>query len=281
MKKFILPLLVLIFTAALLTTCSKEKTERALYEEMTSGFTYKTYKLASQTTVPPAVATYNSQLPDSISPIGNDYAHLLLGYGWTVSSKPAMAFAEADIAEESSSEEVKFLARSLRSIAMYQQGWDTLAQEESRRANVQAPHASSSNVQTEATIFYLLLGLAEAHEKDFAQSKFYFAGFANQTGIHWPYKIADAADDLHSGRTQQGLIKVKAISQDPAVPESLRNALGEKIALIESEAGDINSKLFWPKLISAVVMEEMKKSNNEQIGKLVRLLESIREKLPA
>jgi hypothetical protein len=145
---------------------------------------------------------------------------------------------------------------------------------------VQVPHASTSDVQTEATVFYLLLGVAEAYEKDFQQSKFYFAGFANQTGIHWPYKLADAADDLHSGRIQQGLSKVKAISQDPAVPESLRAALAERITLIESQAGDVDSKFFWPRLISVVVMEEMKKSNNAQIGKLVGMLEKVREKLP-
>lgn len=247
---------------------------------MTSGFTYKTYKVASQASVSPAVAAYNHELPDSISPMRNEFAHLLLGFGWTVSSKPAMAFAEADIAEESNDEEVRFLARSLRSIAMYQQGWDSLAREESERANVQVPHESTSKIQTEAATFYLILGVAEAYEKDFAQSKFYFAGFANQTGIHWPYKLADAADDLHSGRLQQGLVKVKAISQDPAVPESLQIALAERITLIESQGGDVDSKRFWPRLISVVVMEELKKSNNEQVGKLVNMLERVREKLP-
>jgi hypothetical protein len=280
MKNTILRVTLLIFLTFLLTTCSEKKTERERYEEATSGFTYKTYKAASRVTVPPAVEAYNHELPDSIAPLGSDYAHLLLGFGWTVSSKSGMAFAESDLAEESANEEVKFLARSLRSIAMYQEGWDTLARKESEHANAQVPRASTSNIKNEATVFYLVLGIAKAYDKDFAQSKFYFAGFANQTGIHWPYQIADAADDLHSGRVQEGLSKIKVISQDPAVPESLRVALAEKITLIESKAGDVNSRLFWPKLISAVAMEEMKKSNNAQLGKLVRTLEGIREKLP-
>src|SRR5690242_15084615 len=86
---FLVPLMLFV------VSCSKEKTQREQYEDMTSGFTYKTYKVASQASVPPTVVAYNHELPDSISPMRNEYAHLLLGFCWTVSSKPAMAFAES------------------------------------------------------------------------------------------------------------------------------------------------------------------------------------------
>ena len=276
------PAVISMFAGAfiLLNSCSKEKTQRELYNEAVSSFTYKTYKVASKTAMPPAVMAYNHELPDSVTPLENEYAHLFLGFGWTTSSKTTMAFAEADIADESEHAEVKFLAGTLRSIAMYMAGWDSLAKEESDRAKAQVPDSSASEVQTEATVFYLLMGLAKCHERDFAGSKIYFAGFGTETGIHWPYKVVDAAADLHSGRVQEGLGKLKVLSQDPNVPASLRQALAERITLIESKTGDVNSRLFWPKLISAVVIEEMKRSNNEQLNKLVGMMESVREKLP-
>lgn len=271
--------LFLAFVVCLLS-CSGKKTEREQYEELHSGFTFTTYKAASRAAIGPAVKLYNTQTPDSIPPIDPEYAHLLLGYFWTISAKPTAAFAEADIAEESADNDVKFLARSLRSIAMYEQGWDSLAREESQAANLQVQRSSSSNVQYEATTFYMLLGILKAYERDFDQSKFYWAGFANQTGIHWPYTLTDAAADLHGGRVQQGLGKLKTASQDPAVPEPIRKALGEKLQGIEAKTGDVNSTFFWPRLISAVVLDELKNSGNPQMQKFVRMVEGVKEKLP-
>jgi uncharacterized protein (UPF0147 family) len=80
---------------------------------------------------------------------------------------------------------------------------------------------------------------------------------------------------------QQGLQKFKVLSQDPAVPESLRTVLAERITAIEEKGGDVNSSLFWPKLISALVLDELKKSSNTQIVSLVTMLEGIKEKMPA
>lgn len=271
-------LLALVVVCAV--SCSGKKTEREQYEEPHSGFTFTTYKAASRAAVSPAVALYNAQVPDSIGPIDAEYAHLLLGYFWTISAKPTAAFAEADIAEESADNDVKFLARSLRSIAMYEQGWDSLAREEAQAANLQVQRSSSSTVQYEATTFYMLLGILKAYERDFDQSKFYWAGFANQTGIHWPYTLTDAAADLHGGRVKEGLSKLKIASQDPAVPEPIRKALGEKLQSIEEKTGDVNSSFFWPRLISVVVLDELKKSGNPQMQRFVQMVESVKEKLP-
>jgi len=71
------------------------------------------------------------------------------------------------------------------------------------------------------------------------------------------------------------------LSQDPAVPEALRTVLVEKIALIEQKGGDVDSPLFWPRLISTVVLEELKKSSDSQLSRFVNMLEGLRKKLPA
>jgi hypothetical protein len=269
----------LLLTLLALSGCSDKKAERELYEEKSSGLTYSTYKTSSRVAVGAAVTLYNSQKPDSIPPLQSEYAHVLLGYFWTGSSRPAMAFAEADIVEESNDDELKFLAGSLRSIAMYQQGWSTLAKEESDKTNTLVARNPSTNIQYEATTFYMVLAILKAYEKDFEQSKFYWAGFANQTGIHWPYQLTDAAADLQAGKIQQGLGKIKVISQDPAVPEALRIALSQRITAIEKQTGDVSSPFFWPNLISTVVIEELKRSNQTQLAPIIKLLEGVKEKL--
>ncbi len=274
-------LLLILITLLLFSCSSKKKTERELYEETVSGFKYKTYKAASGVAVGPVVDQYNKQKPDTIAPLNSEYAHVLLGFMWTLSRKPAMAFAEADLAEESGNEDVKLLSMSLRSITMYEQSWDTLAREESQAAKKYVNQKPGSDVEYEISFFYMVMGLAKIYDKDFNQSKFYWAGFANETQIHWPYQLTDAIDDIQSNRLQQGLGKLKVLSQDPHVPEALRIALAEQIGKIEQKGGDVNSSLFWPKLISTIVFDELKKTGNEQLVSIIEMMEKVRDKLPA
>jgi len=272
--------LLILMTLLLLSCSSKKKTERELYEETISGFKYKTYKATSDAAVGPMVSTYNEQKPDSIAPLNSEFAHLILGYMWTLSHKPAMAFAEADLAQESNEDDVKLLAQSLRSIVMYEQGWDTLAHEESEAAKKYAHQKPGLEVGYELSFFYMMMGLANIYDKDFNQSKFYWAGFANETAIHWPYQLTDAIDDLQNHRLQQGLGKLKVLSQDPHVPEALRLALDEQLSKIEQQGGDVTSSLFWPKLISTVVFDQLKKTGNQQLISIIEMLEKVKDNLP-
>lgn len=269
----------LALLALLLVSCSSKKTEQELYDDETTGFMYTTYKTSSLVAVGAMVKVYNAQRPDSIPAIRPEYAHVLLGYMWAVTGKPVMAFAEAAIVEDNKDEEMQFLGSSLRSITMYQHGWNTLAKQEGERGNALVKKNPSSNVKAEATVSYMVIAIAKVYEGHLDEAKFYWAGFAIQTGINWPYALTDAAADLRGGEPRRGLNKVKVISQDPAVPEPLRVALADKLALLETHADSVNSPLFWPNLISAVVLEELKKTNNDGIGKLVSMLEDVKKKL--
>jgi hypothetical protein len=264
-----------------LTRCGNEKTEREQYEDASSGIRYNTYKTASRVAIKGSVEAYNLQQPDS-GKIQSEYVHLLLGYGWTISGKSTLAFAEADIVQESGSAEVVYLAQSLRSITMYQEGWHGIAKEESIEAKEKIAKVPGTNVTYEAAVFYLLMGTVYVKEKDFEQAKFFWAGFANETDIHWPYQLCDAAADLHAGKVKQGLQKVKVISQDPAVPPALREALATELAKIEKHAGaDVDSSMFWPKLISGLIWEELKDSSNGALRKVAAMVNELQRSLPS
>jgi hypothetical protein len=165
---------------------------------------------------------------------------------------------------------------------MYQQGWHVIAKEESINAKEKISKTPGTNVTYEAAVFYLLMGTVYVKEKDFEQAKFFWAGFATETDIHWPYQLCDAAADLHGGRIQQGLQKVKVISQDPAVPPALRAALAEEISKIEKHAGsDVDSSMFWPKLISGLIWEELKDSSDSTLRKVAEMVNELRQSLPS
>jgi hypothetical protein len=272
----------LVFIIILFTGCSP-KTQREQYEEATSGVKYKTYKTASKLAIVGSMEIYNNKQPDSLQ-IHTPYAHLLLGYFWSISGKSSFAFAEADIVEEEGSESkdshVKYLGQSLRSITMYQAGWHKLAKQESAKARQNVSTDQGSKGKYEAAVIHLLMGTVYIKEKDFEKAKFFWGGFATETGIHWPYQLCDATADFQARNVQQGLQKVKIISQDPTVPKPIRDELALQIEKIEKQVGtSVNSSLFWPAIIGKLIWEELKKSSHESLNKLANSIENVGEKL--
>src|SRR5688572_21392113 len=208
MKPFLT--IIIAFLFILSTGCSK-KTQQEQYEEATSGLKYKAYKNASKVAILGSTEIYNRNQPDSLV-IHPPYAHMLLGYFWSVSGKNSFAFAEADIVEDIGSEHkdshTKYLAQTLRSITMYQSGWPELGYGEAVRANNVSPDQASKG-KYEAAVIYLLVGSVYVKEKNFEKAKFFWGGFAKETGIQWPYQICDAIVDFQAGKIQQGLQKAK------------------------------------------------------------------------
>ncbi|MFL5728149.1 MAG: hypothetical protein ACJ75J_01575, partial [Cytophagaceae bacterium] len=127
--------------------------------------------------------------------------------------------------------------------------------------------------------FYLVMGTMFVHRKDYAQAKFFFAGFGQTTGINWPYQIVDAMNDIDKGNVQQGLKKIKKMTEDPSVPEPVRIALKGPLEEIENTTGDVNSRLFWPKAISSILFKELKNSGDEKLKELGKMMEDISQKV--
>ncbi|HEY3429197.1 MAG TPA: hypothetical protein VGK39_00890, partial [Cyclobacteriaceae bacterium] len=271
---------ILAFSLIIFSACSPPS-QREQYEEATSGLKYNAYKNASKAAILGSTEIYNRQQPDSLQ-IHPPYAHLLLGYFWSVSGKSSFAFAEADIVQEKGNDRndahVKSLAQSLRSITMYQAGWHQLANEESAKAKSNA--GTDKGSKNEAAVMYLLMGTVYAKEKDFEKAKFFWGAFATETGIHWPYQICDATADFQAGNVQQGLQKVKIISQDSTVPKPIRDELALQIGKIEKQVGvPVNSSLFWPSIIGKMIWAELKNSSRQSVSKISNAIEDIGKKL--
>ncbi|HEY5823171.1 MAG TPA: hypothetical protein VIT44_02325 [Cyclobacteriaceae bacterium] len=282
MKPF---LFIVLALCILFAGCSSKtlRKQRKQYEKATSGVKYKGYKTASKFAMAGSLEVYNRQQPDSLQ-IHTPYAHLLLGYFWSISGKSTFAFAEAEIVEEKSNESndahVKYLAQSLRSITMDQAGWHKLATEESTKARQNVSTNQVPKGKYEAAVIYLLMGTVYIKEKDFEKARFFWSGFTTETGISWPYQICDAAADFQGGNVQQGLQKVKIIAQDPAVPKPIRDELAVEIGKVETNAGtSVNSSLFWPSTIGKIIWQEFRNSSHQSLSKFAKSIEDVGSKL--
>ncbi len=268
----------------LFSGCSSSlRKQRKQYEKATSGVTYKTYKTASQLALAGSMAVYNDQQPDSLQ-IRTPYAHLFLGYFWSVSGKSSLAFAEANIVEEKSNQSndshMKYLGQSLRAITQYQAGWYLLAAEESAKARQSVSIGQVSRRKYEAAVIHLLLGSIYIKEKDFENARFFWGAFATETGIGWPYQICEAAAAFQGGNVQLGLQKVKSIAQDPAVPKPIRDQLTLELEKVEAHAGSsIDSSLFWPSIVGTIIWQELRNSSLQSLNKFAKTLEDVGSKL--
>lgn len=281
-KKLNIPGLISLLIIGLLVACGSEKpSERAQYDEMRSSFKYKTYKVLSQGSVTFISEGYNKTLDSAGWKVEDSYFRLMLGYYWSISSHPAFAFAEADIlSEKSGTKNLSYLASMLNSCTMYQQGWTELAKEESDKGiSLAASNGDKEMVETETMIFHLLVGTVCVQQENYDAAKFHFAGFGQLTGVEFPYKLIDIMIDVKKGDVKAGMQKAKVLSDDPTVPEGIRTELKKIVADVETKGGDVNSSMFWPKLISSFIMDEMKKSSKEGISGVMDLVGSATEKL--
>lgn len=271
-------LLLLVLSAG----CGSDKpTERDQYEEVRSSFKYKTYKTLSKGSVTFIADGYNKTLDSAGWKVEDSYFRLMLGYYWSISAHPAFAFAEADIlTEQSGSKNLTYLASMLNSCTMYQQGWTELAKEESDKGiTLAATNGDKEMVEIETMIFHLLVGTVCIQQENYDAAKFHFAGFGQLTGVEFPYKLIDVMVDIKKGDIQAGLQKAKKLSDDPTMPESIRTELKVIIAEAESKGGDVNSSMFWPKIISGVIMDELKKSSKAGVSGVMELVGSATDKL--
>lgn len=278
-------LLIILSLLILFAGCSPNtlRKQRKQYEKATSGVKYKGYKTASKFAMGEAMEVYNDQQSDSLK-IHTPYAHLLLGYFWTVSGKSSFAFAEADIVEEKYSSghdaHVKYHGQNLRAITMDQAGWHKLAMEEATKARQYVSTDQVSNRKYEAAVIHLLMGTFYITEKDFVKARPFWSSFGTQTGIQWPYQVCDAAAEFQVGNVQQGLVNIKIISQDPAVPKPIRDELAVQLEKIETHAGSsVNSSLFWPSIIGKIIWQEFKNSSHQSLSKVAKSIEDVGAKL--
>lgn len=254
-------LFICLLISGLLSSCKKSNTEEEQLQKLKKSFTYKSYYKLSKTTLPILIKSYNSSQTSNNAHIAIEDARLLTGYSWAISGKTTLAIAEAELIKEKNKDNtVAMLASSLLAIAYYEKEWEKLAQEQNEMANALINKEPESKLQIKIMVYHLLLGSYCIYEKDYSAAKFHFAGLAILTGTKWPYSIVEAIDDIEKGNVQQGLIKINAISKDELVPHEVRIALSEGITIVEKNTGDINSKLFWTKIISRTILTEMKKA---------------------
>lgn len=268
-------LLLLIF---ILFSCNAMKTEEEKLNDLKSSLKYKTYKKASELTVPTIIMASNIN-SDSIK-CSEGYTRIMLGYSWAVAKKSEFALAETYIIEDKEKDEqIIMLNYFLRSIALYEAGLNTLAHKEAEKGyTLVNKNPDNTNVKNTIAIYHLLIGSACIYDKNFKAARFHFAGFGIATEIYWPNKIVDAICDLEDRNPKKALKTLKHLNKDSSTPPEVKELISILITEIEKNSEKFES-LLSGNSISKIIIEELKKSSIKGITDLMGFVKELTEKL--
>ncbi len=273
-------LTVIIICTVFFSSCAKKKTEEELYKDLTSSFPYKTYKTVSSTLLPVLAKQYNDNA--GAAKVTTEEARVFLAYFWASSNKSIPAFAESNmiIDNEGSSQILKYLAHMVRAMACVNMKMPVMAKKEleTAKALFDDPEGGYSEPHKQA-LFHLIIAIACVYNDEYEVARFHMLFVSQLTGILWPYQLIDGAFDVKEGRVQEGLIKIKELSENPEVPEEARALIKEHIAEIEKTSGPVESRLFWVRAIGSVVFKDLKNATSEEVKKLHAFVDDLTRRL--
>lgn len=266
-------------------------TEEEQYESLKTSLTYKAYKSAAQAGMKPLVNQVNKQLKnEDVQNTTNkklDYdlkeedGHLALGLLWAVAQKPVFAIAESNIALEHIGNEFgEYRALTILALGMYQKGWHNLGRTTSEKAkSVLGNKEMADQMYYEmlsSHLAFAMLNLQEGNEKGIHNS---FVALADQTNTPWLPELGDAFASLRVGKIQDGLAKMKTLSEDARLNPKQQESLQQFIANIEKEFGDVDGELFNIKVLGKGLLEMIMKVDDSKFQALMTELESYKGKL--
>lgn len=272
-------LLGCLFAGLLLAGCA-EKTEQEQLAELRNGLTYKQYRQLSERGMPAAYTVWavSSKWADTglIPPFSPDtecLAHVLVGYSALTADRGTLAIAEADIV--SALPACAYLAQAsaaLRSVAFQRLGWSQLAREENELATYGGAKSDSPDVQqavVQALVIHVVLGYAALADSNPDRAQIHIDAIALVLEQPWIGELGTAGLAIQQGDVRQGLVAIKRLSDNPAVPPEVRQLLQEAIGQIESRTGSVDSSLWTTRVLAMVIWRELRVHGPENLRWLV------------
>jgi len=256
-KKSVLVLLTVVVGCFGITACSK-KTETEQLAEMRDTFTYSKYSLLSSKGLSLGLKGYQkgvelsgkTEMP-AITQNEVCVARTLLAYGALISDKNTIALAESDLIDQENCDVfMRGAAGSLRGVIFHREKWPTLADQETKKSQAMLANMSNqADAEAQMIALHLALGSNAVMQKDYERAQVHVDGLALLLGTPWLGKLSQASIHLKEGNLTESVRILKRLSEDPSVPDEIRNELVKGIKEIESKTGNVDSPAFMTRVL--------------------------------
>lgn len=258
--------------------CGK-KTEQQQLDALRHGVSYRGYHALSERGLVPALDSYRRSMelagekaPPPFTPADICIARMMLAYTALSANRQLPALAESDILQAQCPDNAsQQAAGALRAVAFQRYEWPGLAQQENDKAWAQTL-ATDEGISMAITLQVVMI-YAAIQDQRWDRALVHLDSLAITFKQPWLSQIGRVGLAFQERRYQEGLQQLKQISQDPATPAFIRDEISPYIVTIEANAGDLDSRLFMPKLVSRLLWRVLQEQGGPALANATHFAE--------
>lgn len=214
------------FVLFMLTSCSTEriiKRENKKFSKLSSGLKYNSYKSLSKITISNSVQAYNLKKADSLQ-IDEHDLRLLLGFLYTTNKNYRFAVTECNLVLEKSQDSLEiFIAHTILSTLMLENGWNTISiQEEAKAEKFRIKTDTITKLSTKLYVLELILAKKNLDKNDYEEAIKNLNRISVISGIYWPAQFCNILLEAKNNNSIAAQQQYEIFMADTLVPEKVK-----------------------------------------------------------
>ena len=261
-----------------------EPTEEEQLAAFREGLTYRTYRMASESGLLLAAKTYAISLQlgeqqgiqaladaPEVTPQQICLLRAALNFGALAASKNEPALAEADLIHDDPACGVleRNVATGTRAVLFSRLQWPKLSAQQVEVLRHSPSALGEDHAQMDLIALHGTLAMMALQNKDMEAFERHVRDVAVFLEMPWIGNLARMALAAKEKRIEDVLREIKAMSNDPTVPEGVRKELRKLIDDIEAQVGDIDAPALTERVVTLVLWELIKEKGRAQWGELL------------
>lgn len=231
--------------------------ERQHLHAFQKSFHYKTYRLASEKIIKRTAAEYNKT---TCEPVDLALSHALLGIVWFIADKSDYSFIEADLVNETSTNETKILSLGLQSIALAKMECPGLAQAYYNKLKTsfsgqQTGDPLLSNTAHKMMLISLIAASLYQDDLDMAKVSTDTLGASSQLDYLSP--LIGAVIETKKGNPLKAMKHLQELSKNETISEHNRALFSESADMIKNCP---ENELHGQELIDRLILQLVKRA---------------------
>jgi len=253
-----------------LPTYASLKSEGKRYKKLQKEWIYKGYYKMSKESIKGITRVYNSQAEEG-KELTRTNTHTLLAYMWSLGINEDFAIADSKLAlRKAKTPKDKYIAQTSLATAMYNQGWEQLAEDYSNKIQTNSEFTGvAEQFEKEQVFSNLMVGSLAVKNGNLKLAHSAFGKIALETNKPWIPTLAVTSAMVLNGSILDMPGHIKTLINDPTLTSYEREKLVELKAFSMSKLDESKKNKKMEQLINSLIFESIKNESNNALKGIV------------
>jgi len=253
-----------------LPTYASLKSEGKRYKKLQKEWIYKGYYKMSKESIKGITRVYNSQAEEG-KELTRTNTHTLLAYMWSLGINEDFAIADSKLAlRKAKTPKDKYIAQTSLATAMYNQGWEQLAEDYSNKIQTNSEFTGvAEQFEKEQVFSNLMVGSLAVKNGNLKLAHSAFGKIALETNKPWIPTLAVTSAMVLNGSILDMPGHIKTLINDPTLTSYEREKLVELKAFSMSKLDESKKNKKMEQLINGLIFESIKNESNNALKGIV------------